>query len=944
MNGGERSGGMVRRASHAIIGRERAPLPRLARPAIPPPRSAAMPPPDRVPSSEPSPDDSCLVRSAADVRSEYTSARLIAANIEHRLRRTVLRRDPGYAAPEIDYVLRDGSTHTMTVRDSDVRYLDRVPREQAIRHVDLIHRARRGDAAAAGELDRRTAALGSSISRRFAGRALVESDLVIPYTSSGTFGEEAVSHKGSILMDLSRRGFATADFNLLSAGAYRLSPDERERAVREVVHNLEVLTGRRLGDPRHPLLIAMRSAVSEYVPGFMPTYLNVGLTPDLIPGLPARYGPDGAVRIRLNSRKTILEALDPAAYAGLEAEFRPNLTRGEAERLINRSEERIAGRSPELLTDAFAQIRFFLECAYRYYADHLDVLRNFMRRETHYPAVIFQRMVCSVIDDRSYAGILYSRDPATGEGVFLQYARAVFGEDLMTGRLVPQEVRFSTRDEARPLFPAVYHFWNRLLQLEDIFAAPVMVEFTGVHGTFTILQVNAAEMTGSAMLTAVMDLHRDGRIGAGRVREVIRPCHVRQIESDAIDPASIRTLEPFARGVAVLPRTVVTGRLSFSAGADLASDRPDPSRAILAKDRFTPQDVMDMQRVRGICSLSPAAIHVVTTAQNLGIPALLNLEADGVRLDQAGRRLVNGAGREIREGEWVTISSRHRTLYAGRAVFAPARLLRFMAGEPVDLSEVERPRFERLADYYRQYRRILEAVDASGFESFEDLGHAIRYGELRGDPERAAEFVNRCFDVRADGLVTRLLDTTLGMHLVNATAFALLTEDRKVRVFRQAAAACARRGLSGYHAGAFVVGSLLDPQAPAAFWERFSGREIGFLLDEWVQHQKYLGVLDALGEKRVARAREIILSGGMGDLPGLVSAAALFLSLKLSRVDLGDVARSLPAGADPQTVDLVESLRGPIGGLIDLGDERSLARLKSLCEAEGVPVPGADQP
>jgi hypothetical protein len=110
--------------------------------------------------------------------------------------------------------------------------------------------------------------------------------------------------------------------------------------------------------------------------------------------------------------------------------------------------------------------------AYRDDTDHLDVLRNFMRRDTHDPAVIFQRMPCSVIDVRSYAGILYSRDPATGKGVFLRYARAVFGEDLMTGRLVPQEVRFSTRDEARPQALAVYHFWNRRFQLDDTLRAP----------------------------------------------------------------------------------------------------------------------------------------------------------------------------------------------------------------------------------------------------------------------------------------------------------------------------------------------------------------------------------------------------------------------------------------------------------------------------------------
>ena len=217
-------------------------------------------------------------------------------------------------------------------------------------------------------------------------------------------------------------------------------------------------------------------------------------------------------------------------------------------------------------------MRFFLAEAYRYFRNHLGVLRNFMPRDVHYPAVILQRMVCSVIDDRSYAGILYSRHPRRGQGVFLQYATAVFGEDLMTGRLAPREGHFFKRHETRHDFPAVYHFWDRLFQLEAIFRGPVMVEFTGVHGTFTILQVNAAELSGSGMLTAVMDLHRAGRIDADRVRELIRPYHVRQIESDAIDPRSIDTLEPFARGVAVLPRSAVTGRLSFSvAGGDAAA-------------------------------------------------------------------------------------------------------------------------------------------------------------------------------------------------------------------------------------------------------------------------------------------------------------------------------------------------------------------------------------
>ena len=850
------------------------------------------------------------IRSITEVRNEYTSARLISTNLEHRLAGTRYPRPKGYLPPEIDYVTQAGVAATIFVRDYDVRFLDRVAPAAALDHLDLIHRARRGDTGAAAELRKRTAETKAKISARFAGRPLVENRAVIPYTTSEIFTETEISHKGGILLDLSRRGFATADFSLLSASAFKLPASELEQCARDAVRNLEILSGRNLGDPANPLLMAMRSALPEYIPGFMPTYLNVGLTPDVLPGLPSRYGEEAAARIRLNNRKTILEALDSGAFRAVERDIRPTLDHGTTVSLTLRVEELIARRNPVLLTDATAQVLFFLDRAYRYYETHLDVLRNFAQREVLYPAVIIQRMVCSVIDRESYAGVLYSRHPRLGQGVFFQFGRTIFGEDLMTGRVVPEERYFCSPTEAKTEFPAVYHFWDRLGQLEDIFRGPVMVEFTGVHGTFTILQVNAAELSGGGMLTAVMDMHRAGRIPAGRVRELIKPYHVRQIESDAIDPRSLHALTPFGRGVAVLPRSAVSGRVYFSAKrAERAREERPGENGILVKERFTPQDAIDMQKVGGICSLSPAAIHVVTTAQNLGIPALLDLEECGVQLDSEGGRLVNREGKTIGEGDWATISSRLKTLFIGKAGYAPARLLRFMNGERVDLTPQEKPRFERLAEYYRAYRRILEDVEATAFGSLEDLGHAIRYGELRDDSVKAGEYVNRAFEFNPDGFIRRFLEATLGTHLINRTAFDHLTAERKVRLFRGVVERSLTHGLSGYEAGAFLVGCLLEPKSSPLFWARFTPSEVAFLVNEWVLYQKYLQVLDDIGERKVSRVKEFLLSRGLKKVPFFRAGAADFLSLCSSGVDLDKVRAALPADSDPQTAALIDHLR-----------------------------------
>ena len=884
-----------------------------------------------------------IVRRITQVRSEYTSARVILTNLEHRLAGRTWSRPAGYVPPEADYTTDAGVPLSISVRDYDVRFLDRVPPARAVEHLTLIHRARQGDAESRAELSRRAAAIRGAMAGRFSGAALTENEHVIPYTSAGTFPETRISNKGSILLDLSRRGFATADFVLLSADVFHLSPEEREARLWEAIRDLETLSGRRLADPGNPLLIAMRSAVAEYVPGFMPTYLNVGLTPELLPGLPSRYGEEGAARIRLNSRKTILEALEPETYRLVEGEIRPGLPAARNIEAARRFEALIERNNPKLLWSAAEQVRFFLSRIYDYYSGHLTALRNFMLREVHTPAVIVQRMVCSVIDDQSYAGVLYSRDPSLGTGVFVQYARAAYGEDLMTGRLPAEERHFRTREEARREFPAVYHFWDRLAQLETIFQSPVMVEFTGVHGTFTILQVNPAELTGAGMLTATMDMNRAGKIGAEQVRRLIKPYHVRQIESDAIDPASLKALTPFCRGISVLPRSAVSGRLYFSAErARQAREEHGGENVVLARERFAPTDAVDMQAMNGILSLSPAAIHVVTTAQNMGIPALLNLDATGVRIDAEAGRMTNRDGLSLREGDWITISSWLRTLFVGKASFAPARLLRFMAGEKVDLASAERPRFRRLAEYYGEYRRILENVDASSFESLQDLGHAIRYGRLSRDADEAEAFVNRAFDAHAEGFAARLLESTLGTHLINRTAYDRLSPERRIRLLRSALSEAGRRGVSGYAAGAFVIGSLVDPGAGISFWRSFGPGEIARLLNEWVLHQKYLNVIDAVGERRVGRARDVIQSNGLGPLVLAPGLALEFARLKLAGPDFAAAKAAVHETFDRQTPVLLDLLAKPWGDTLGPAGGRGWDIIRSICEAEGIPVPAGE--
>ncbi len=879
-----------------------------------------------------------------EVRAEYTSARRINANLEHRIERRRWERPEGYMPAEIDFTTAAGNRYTIAVRDYDVRFLDRVSTEEAVVHVDRIHRARRGDSEAHAGLEAIARTLHSELAPRFLKKELIENEYVVPYTTELDHAETLISNKGSVLLHLSRKGFATPDFCFLTSDVYHLDPAQRSAALHSAMRNLVKLSGRRLGDPANPLLIALRSAMPDYLPGFMPTYLNVGYVPALLTGLPERYGEAAVTRIRLSNRRTILEAIDPEALDDLAPAIRHDLTDAENIELAVEIEARIALHDPQLLTDPYHQLEFLLGCVYDYYNQHFDALSNFMGNVVRYPTVILQRMVCSVINQESYAGVLYSRHPRIGSGVHLQYGRTIYGEDLMTGRLVPDEMHFATPDEARESFPAVYHFWKRLPHLERLFRGPVMVEFTAVQGTFTILQVNQAQLAGAGMLTAVMDLYESGIIDEQRVQELIEPFHVRQLESDTIDPESFEALEPVAQGLSVLPRSAVTGRLFFSTkSAEVAKSQGKGGNVILVQPRFTPADTVSMQNVQGICSLSPAAIHVVTTAQTLGIPSLLDLEKDGVRIGDDGATLIGKGGMEIKEGQWVTVSSRKKTLFRGRAAFSTARLFRFMDGEDLGLQPDEHDEFTRLAKYYQRYQTLIDQANKTGFKSLQEFGQSIRGGQLRDHPQDARELVNSCVEKHPGLVIERLFGSTLGTHLNNRTAYQMLSTERRATLLTAVVESALEQGRHGYQAGSFVIGCLVEPDAPVDLWQQFSPEVLGFLLNEWVVHQQYRDLVSQIGERKLNRAREVILTKGLTPIRLHVGRAKEFISLKLSAVDLDAVISSLPPHADAQTEEILGLLKEPYGEFYDYERRSSLAPLKILCEQIGRPVPEAEE-
>jgi hypothetical protein len=848
---------------------------------------------------------------------------------------------PGYSPPVVEYELEPGARGSVVVSDTDIPRLCQDDLELAKAHLALILNARGGDSRAAKELAT-IAQQSPGIAAAADSHPPAESRFVVPCTSCEAHSERDISQKGFILLKLIHQGYPVPDFVILTSQVYADRQQHLEEHLAEAAAQLQMLTRQGLGNSSEPLVFAMRCATPRYIPGVMDTYLNVGITETTFSCVEEKYGAAAARKMFLNNLKNLCNCLECEDCGALLSAIRWDLAPEQVTRLLDQLLDIVRRIDRRLTDDPLYQTAFLAAQAYKHFDANHDLLATLYRGPGHHPSLILQKMVCSVRHENAYAGVLSSRHTQMGLGRELQTAHNIFGEEMMTGIAEIEATAFEEPEAIKDRFPAVYHFAPHLAELEREFEAPVTIEFaveaTSRYQSFAMLQLNETGMSGRAAIISVMDLHKSGAISRQRVTQLIRPYHIKQLSSDTIDEETFSILNSFCTGVAVLPRSAVSVQIYFTGEAALTA-KSRGEKACLCKKSFVPTDTVVMREMDAILSLTSAAIHVVTICQSLGIPALLSLEKNGVSLQDD--KLVNAAGKEIREGDWITISSRRRAVYEGKAQYKPARLLRYLRGEAVQFDAGEKEVFDTIAYAYRYYQQLIKGLKVDQLSSLDEVTRLVNF-ELRGESEEAGKLVNSWFDERETLYVEEVLKSDIGDHLAQSRVFEMLTLDRKIRFFKRALAKCLSEQLSGYEAGAFMVGRFLSLRYPAAFWKRFTPAEIGLLVNEWVLFEKYMQVLHNMGERKVLHARKKILKEGLDELHLHAGNVQCLITVKLSGTRLEEARQSLPEWSDPQSAKVLELLQQPYRAFYDFNAKWSLAALEKICEEEKLPLPGPD--
>ena len=763
---------------------------------------------------------------------------------------------------------------------------------------------------------------------------LTDGEHLITTLTDGDFTDEEISYKGRMLLDLTRNCYPVPDFCILKSSLFN-HPELLPELTETAINNLETMTNCRLGDSHSPLVFAIRCAMPQYIPGLMPTLLNVGVTRTAYEALRNMYADAMANRVYLSTLHSLAEMLDiEHRYQRSDVSLSPEAQ----QQRIAELEQRIIGVDSRLLSDAHYQALQLILHVRRFYIDNSDLILTFMQGKQAFPSFILQRMVWTIGNNESYPGVFYSRHSRTGVGKQVESYRNIFGEEIMTGDVTTEDLSYQDRSEIRRQFPAVYHFDPLLKKLEARYHTPVTIEFaveTRPHqlSLFSVLQLNASEMTGRAALVSSINLRNEGLIDDAHVTDLIKPYHLRQIVSASIDDRSLSKLQFFGHGLSVLPRTAISARLCLSV-AKAREWKAKGQNVCLCQEHFVPEDTITLNEVDAILSMMPAAIHVVTACRGYGIPAFMDLHSYGIRIE--GNSIINADGLVINEGDMITVSSRRQSLYRGQADFRPARFTKYLQGASVELSEEEQQFFEEMKNAYRQYQDIVNSQQASYITDINKLARLIRC-DLQDNPKKAAGIVNSWYESRPDDYVDGVLLSRMGDHNDQSRLFNLLDTNHKVSFFQRISSVCLNRNISGLTAGSFMIGRFIAHPLPTHMWNSLSDTVVAFLLNEYVLYEKYQQVLQEVGEIKLARAHSRIETEGIDNMVLRNFDLTNFIPLLYSNHQWPQVAAALE-NIDHQdnTHLLVTMLSRPVDELFDMKTPWKRAQVEDVLRKAGV--------
>jgi pyruvate,orthophosphate dikinase len=477
--------------------------------------------------------------------------------------------------------------------------------------------------------------------------------------------------KGAGLAEMTRIGLPVPAGFTISTRACRdyyagtLDEVAFERELQEALAWLQEAAGLRFGgDP--PLLVSVRSGAKFSMPGMMETLLNVGIEGEQ--GIEALARAFNSRRFALDAYRRYLQ-LYGKVVRGIPGErFEEVLAEAkrkegvESDHLLSEEALREIGeRFRQIITEhsgpppatALDQIHDAIRAVWRSwngekartYREHEGIPHDLGT------AVNIVQMVFGNADERSGTGVLFTRDPNTGEPkVYGEYLPQAQGEDVVSGARTPHDLDWLAQqmpDVHRQLIDMVQRLESHYRDMQD-------VEFTVERGKLYVLQTRNGKRTPAAAVRIAVDLANEGKISRAEAVTRVSTDEIVRLLLPQFAPEAKKAVQPAITGLAASPGAAV-GRVALTAqrAVELAAQGP----VILVREETSPDDIAGIIAAQGVLTARGGrSSHAAVVTRGMGKPAVVGATGlERLNLKEGDEISIDGATGEVFLGALPTI-------------------------------------------------------------------------------------------------------------------------------------------------------------------------------------------------------------------------------------------------------------------------------------------------
>ena len=460
-------------------------------------------------------------------------------------------------------------------------------------------------------------------------------------------------------------------------------PEGLASQVDEYLAKLENAMGKKLGDESDPLLVSVRSGAAISMPGMMDTILNLGLNDKAVIGLAKKtnnerfawdayrrfiqmYG-DVAMGVDHDKFEAIIDEVK--AIRGVKQDTELNTE--ELKTIVSKYKEMYKKEKGEdFPQDAKKQMWGAIGAVFGSWMNPRAIkyrkLNNIKEGALKGTAVSVMAMVFGNKGETSGTGVCFSRDPSTGENVFMgEYLMNAQGEDVVAGIRTPQKLS-QLEQTNKAIYDQLCEIRDRL---EKHYHDMQDMEFTVEEGKLFMLQCRNGKRTGAAAVKMAVDMVAEGLITKEQALLRVEPEQLNQLLLPQLDKDAVKKAVEIAGGLNASPGAGC-GQIVFTA-EEAEAWAKEGKKVLLVRKETSPDDIAGMAVAQGILtSTGGRTSHAAVVARGMGTPCVCGC-ADVAFKDE---NTIVVKGKEYKKGDFLTIDGATGRVFEGQVAVKPATI------------------------------------------------------------------------------------------------------------------------------------------------------------------------------------------------------------------------------------------------------------------------------